>query len=159
MDCSMPGFPVHHYLQEFAQTESMMPSNHLILCHPLLLPSSIFPSIRVFSDESALPIRWPKHWIFSFSISPSNEYSGWFPLGWTGWISLQSKGLSRVFFSTTVKKHQFFSLLYGPTLTSVIDYWKSFPLSWKLLVDKGCASLLSHCSPSATQSTVHSLIS
>ena len=73
MDCSTSGFPVLHYLPEFAQTSivSMMPSNHLILCHPLFLLPSIFPSIRVFSCESALPIRWPKYWSFSFSISPS----------------------------------------------------------------------------------------
>ena len=70
-----------------------MPSNHLILCHPLLLPS-IFPSIRVFSNESVLCIRWPKYWNFIFSISLSNEYSSWFPLGLTGLISLKSKGLS-----------------------------------------------------------------
>ena len=89
--------------------ESVMPSNHLILNCPLLLLPSIFPSIRVFSDESVLRIRWPKYWSFSFSISPSNEYSGRSPLGWTGWISLQSRGLSRVFFNTTVQKHQFFS--------------------------------------------------
>ena len=79
MDCSMPGFPVHHQLLESTQTmsiESVMPSNHLILCRPLLLLPSIFPSIRVFSNESALCIRWPKYWSFSFSISPSNEYSG-----------------------------------------------------------------------------------
>ena len=77
MNCSMPGLPVHHQLPEFIQThsiESVMPSNHLILCHPLLLPPSIFSSIRVFSNESALCMRWPKYW--SFSISPSNEYSG-----------------------------------------------------------------------------------
>ena len=83
------------------------PSNHLILCHPLLLPS-IFPSIRVFSNESALRIRWPKYWSFSFNILPMNTQD-WSPLGWTGWISLQSKGLSRVFSNTTVQKHQFFS--------------------------------------------------
>ena len=82
--------------------ESVMPSNHLILCRPLLLPPSIFPSIRVFSNESALRIRWPKYWSFSFSISPSNQ--DWFPLGWTGWISLLSKRLSRVFSNTTVQK-------------------------------------------------------
>ena len=79
MDCSKPGFPVHHQLPEFAQTlsiESVMPSHHLILCHPLLLLPSIFPSIRVFSSESVLPIRWPKYWSFSFSISPSNEHPG-----------------------------------------------------------------------------------
>ena len=78
MDCSVPGFPVHYQLLEFAHThvlESVMPSNHLILCRPLLLPS-VFPSIRVFSNESALHIRWPKYWSFSFSISPSNEYLG-----------------------------------------------------------------------------------
>ena len=88
--------------------ESVMPSNHLILCHPLLVTTSIFPSIRVFSNESALPIRWPKYWNFNFNISPSNEHPGLIPLGWTGWISLQSKGLSRVFSNTTVQKHQFF---------------------------------------------------
>ena len=81
MDCSTPGFPVHHQLLELAQTHvhgisAVMPSNHLILCHPLLLPPSIFPSIRVFSSELALCIRWPKYWRFSFSISPSKDYSG-----------------------------------------------------------------------------------
>ena len=89
--------------------KSVIPSNHLILCHPLLLLTSVFPSIRVFSNESVLPIRWPKYWSFSFSISPSYEYSGRFPLGWIDWISLQSKGLSRVFSNSTVQKHQFFS--------------------------------------------------
>ena len=88
--------------------ESVMPSNHLILCHPLLLLPSIPPSIRVFSNESALCIRWPKYWSFSFSINPSNEYPGLISLGWTGWISLQSRGLSRVFSNTKVQKHQFF---------------------------------------------------
>ena len=78
MDCSMPGSSVLHYLLEFAQmsTELVMPSNHLILCHPILLLPSIFSSIRVFSSESVLHIRWPKYWSFSISISPSNEYSG-----------------------------------------------------------------------------------
>ena len=82
--------------------ESVMPSNLLILCCPLLLLPSIFPSIRVFSNESVLCIRWLKYWSFSFSISPSNEYSGLISLGWTGLLSLQSKGLSRVFSNTTV---------------------------------------------------------
>ena len=90
-------------LLKLTSIKSVMPSNHLILCHPLLLLPSIFPSIRVFSNESVLPIRWPEYWSFSFSISPSNEYSGL-----TGWISLQSKGLSRVFSNTTVQTHQFF---------------------------------------------------
>ena len=78
VDCSMPGLPVHHNswsLLKLMSTESVMPSNHLILCHPLLLPPSIFPSIRVFSNESILCIRWPKYWSFSFNISPSIEYS------------------------------------------------------------------------------------
>ena len=89
--------------------ELVMPSNHLILYRPLLLLPSIIPSIRVFSNESALHIRWPKHCSFSFkSVLPINTQDR-FSLGWTGWISLQSKGLSRVFSNTTVQKHQFFS--------------------------------------------------
>ena len=91
--------------------ELVIPSNHLILCHPLLLPPSIFPSIRVFSNKSVLCTRWPKCWSFSFSISTSNEYSGLIPLGLTGLI-LQSKGLSRVFSSTTVQKHQFLRTVF-----------------------------------------------
>ena len=79
MDCSTPVFPVHHQLPELTKLmsiKSVMPSNHLILCCPLLLPPSIFPSIRVFANESVLRIRWPKYWSFSFNNSPSNEYSG-----------------------------------------------------------------------------------
>ena len=75
-------------LLKLMSIESVMPSNHLILCRPLLLLPSIFPSIRVFSNESVLHIRWLKHWCFSFSISSSNEVQDWYPLGWTGWISL-----------------------------------------------------------------------
>ena len=101
--------------------ELVMPSNHLILCHPLLLPPSIFPSIRVFSDESALHIRWPKYWSFSFSISPSNEFSGFISFKVDWFDLLVSKGLSRVFSNTTVQKHQFFG---DPTLTSIHDYWE-----------------------------------
>ena len=87
---------------------SMMPFNHLILCCPFLLPTSIFLSIRVFSNESVLPIRWPKYWSFSFSISHSNEYSGLisFKMDWLDLLAV--KGLSRVFSNTTVQKHQFF---------------------------------------------------
>ena len=94
-------------LLKLMSIEMVLPSNHFILCHPLLLLPSLFPRIRVFSNQSLLCIRWPKYWSFSFNISPSDEYSGLFPLGWTGWISLQSKGLSRVFSNTTVQKHQF----------------------------------------------------
>ena len=95
-------------LLKLMSIEAVMPSNHLILCHPLLLPPSIFPSIRVFSNESVLHIRWPKYWSFNFNISPSNEYSGLISFRMDWWVSLQSKGLSRVFSNTTVQKHQFF---------------------------------------------------
>ena len=83
----------------------VIPSNHLILCHPLLLLPSIFPGIRVFFNESVLCIRWPKYWSFSFSISPSNEYSGWisFRIDW-----FDPLGLSRVLYNTTVQNNQFF---------------------------------------------------
>ena len=104
-------------------TESVMTSKHLIVCRPLLLSSSIFPSIRVFSNESALRTRWPEYWSFSFNISPSNEHQDWSPLEWTGWISLQSKGLSRVFSNTTVQKHQFFGAQLSSQSNSHIHTW------------------------------------
>ena len=103
--------------------ESVMSSNHLILCHSLLLLASIFPSMRVFSNESALCIRWPKIWSFNFNISHSNEHQDWSPLGWTGWISLQSKGLLRVFSNTTVQKHQFFSAQLSSQSNFHIHTW------------------------------------
>ena len=93
-------------LLKLMSIESVMPSNYLILCPPLLLLPSIFPSIRVFPYKSVLCIRWPKYWSFSFSISPSLNIQDWFHLGWMGWISLQSKGLSRVFSNTTVQKYE-----------------------------------------------------
>ena len=89
--------------------ELVMPSNHLIHCSPLLCLPSIFPSIRVFSNGSALHIRWPKYWSFSLNISPSNEHQDWSPLRWTDWVSLEPKGLSRVFSNTTVQNNHFFS--------------------------------------------------
>ena len=124
----MPGFPAHHQLPEFAQAhviESVIPSIHLILCHPLLLLPSIFPSIRVFSSESALRIRWPKYWSFSFSISPSNEYSGL--------ISFRVELFDLLAVQGTLKTTPQFksinsfvlSFLYSPTLTSIHDYWKN----------------------------------
>jgi len=96
-------------LLKLMSIESVTPSNHLIPYHPLLLLPSIFPSIRVFSNESALRIRGPKYWNFSFSIRPSNEYPGLisFRMDWLD--LLESKGLSRVFSNTTVQKHQFFN--------------------------------------------------
>ena len=95
-------------LLKLMSIESAMSSNHPILCRPLFLLSSIFPSIRDFSNKSVLRIRWPKYWSFSFNISPFNEYSGLisFRIDWL--VSLQSRGLSRVFSNTTVQKHQFF---------------------------------------------------
>ena len=96
MNCSSPGLPVHQQLPEFTppkliSIESVIPSNHLILCHPLLLLPSIFPSIRVFSDESAVHIRWPKYWSFSFNISPSNEHPGLisFRMDWLNLLAVQ----------------------------------------------------------------------
>ena len=121
MNRSMPGLPVYHQLPEPTPNmsiESVMPSTHLILSHPLLLLPSIFPSISVFSNESVLCIRWPKYW--SFSISPSSEYSGLisFKIDWSDLLAVQgslksllqyhSSKASRVFSSTTVQKHQFF---------------------------------------------------
>ena len=96
--CPSPSPRVHSSSCPF---ELVMPFNHLILCHLLLLLPSIFPSIRVFSNELALCIRWPKYWSISFSISPFNECLGLISLGLTGLVSLLSKGLSRVFSSTT----------------------------------------------------------
>ena len=99
MDCSTSGSPILHYHQsllKFISIESVMPSNHLTFCHPLLLLPLIFPSIRVFSNESALCIRWPKDWSFSFSISPSNEYSGLisFRIGWFALLAVQQTLMS-----------------------------------------------------------------
>ena len=125
MDCSMPGFPDHHQLPKLIQThviQSVMPSNHLILCRFLLLLPSIFPSSRVFSNESVLCIRWPKYW--SFSTSPSNEYSGLISFR-IDWLILQSKGLKSLLQHHSSKVSLLaFSFLYSPTLTFTHDYWK-----------------------------------
>ena len=133
VDCSMLGLSVHsnsRSLLKLMSIELVMPSNHLILCHPLLLPPSIFPSIRVFSNESVLHIRWPKYWSFSFSISLSNEY--------IGLISFRKDLLDLLAVQGTLKsllQHQFksisslaLSFLYRPTLTSLHDYWKNHSL-------------------------------
>ena len=125
MNHSTPGLPVHHQLQKFTHTqsiESVMPSSHLILCRPLLLLPPIPPSIRVFSNESTLRMRWPKYWSFSFSISPSKEHPGLI-FKWNGWISLKSKGLSRVFSNTTIQKHQFFGAQPSSQSNSHIHTW------------------------------------
>ena len=118
--CQTPlSFTISRSLLRLMSIESVMPSNQLILCHPLLLPS-IFPSIRVFSNESVLHIRWPKYWSFSFSISPSNEYSRLisFRIDWFDLLAVQ--GLSRVFSNTTVQKHQFFG--------AQLSLWSNSPI-------------------------------
>ena len=119
------GFPDLHYLPEFA-VESVMPSNHLIVCCPLLLPS-IFPRTRVFSNESALHISLPNYWSFSFSISPSNEYSGLisFRFDWFDCLAVQGTLKSLLYHHSSKASILRFGLLYGPTLTSIHDYWKN----------------------------------
>ena len=115
--------------------ESVMPSNHLILCHPLLILPSVFPSIRVFSNELALHIRWPKYWSFSFNISPSNEHPGLICLEWTGWISLQSKSLLQHHSSKpSILRHSAFFIvqLSHPYMTT----GKTIALSRQTFVDK-----------------------
>jgi len=111
MNRSTPGLPIHHQLLEFTQThvcQSVMPSGHLILCHPFLFLPSILPGIRVFSSELTLHMRWPKYWSFSFSISPSNEYSGLisFRMDWLDLLAVQ--GTLKNLLQHQVQKHQFF---------------------------------------------------
>ena len=128
--------PVHHHLQELAQTlsiESVMPSNHLILCHPLFLLPSIFPSIRVFSNESDLRIRWSKYWSVSFSISPSNAYSGLISFS-IDWFDLAVQGTLKSSPTPQLKSinSSVLSFLHHPTLTSIHDYWffQLWPWVW-----------------------------
>ena len=132
MDCSTTDFPVHHQLPEPAlklmSIELVMPSGHLILCFPLLLPPSTFPSIGVFANESVLHIRWPKYWSFSFSICPSKEYSGLisFRMDWFDLLAVQ--GTLKSLLPTPQFKSissSVLSFLYRPVLTSIHDYWKN----------------------------------
>ena len=130
MDCSMRGLPVHHQLPEFTQTHVHWVGDAIQPSHPLASPSPTAFNLSqhqgLFS-ESVLHIRWPKYWSFSFRISPSDTIWDWFPLGLIGWISLQSKGFSRVFSNTTFKSvnSSALSFLYSPALTSIHDYWKN----------------------------------
>ena len=124
----LPCPPTPRALLKLTSIESVTPSNHLILCRPLLLLHSVFPSIRVFSNESVLRIRWPKYWSFNFSISPSNEYSGLisFRIDWLDLLAVQ--GDSRESSPTPQFKSinsLVISFLYGPTLISVYDHWKN----------------------------------
>ena len=131
-------YTISQSLFKLLSIESVITSDHLILCLPLLFLPSIFPSIRVFSSELALHIRWPKFGCFSFSISPSNDIQILFPLGLPGLISLQSKGFSRVFSNTTVQKHQFFgaqlssqSQLSHPYMTTGKTIALTMDLCWR----------------------------
>ena len=121
-------FSICQSLFKLTAIQSLMPSNHLILCRPLLLLPSVFPSIRVFSNESALHIRWPKYWSFSFSLSLSNEYSRLisFRIDWFHFLAVQGT-LKSLFPTSQFKSFNplALSLLYGPTLTSIHDYWKN----------------------------------
>ena len=114
-------------LPKFTSIELVMPSNHLILCRPFLLPPSIFPSIRVFSNESAVRIRWPRYWSFSFSISPSNEHSGLssFRMDWFDLLAVQGTLKSPPTPQFKSINSSSLSFLYSPTLTSIHDYWKN----------------------------------
>ena len=139
MNCSTQGFPVLHYLPEFAETmyiESVMPFNRrcLILCCPLLLLPSIFPSIRVLSNGSVLCIRWPKYQTFSFIISPFNEYSGLisFRINWFNLLAVSPRDSQESSLSHLESiNSSVFILLYGPTCISVHDYWKSRRFDYK----------------------------
>ena len=126
MNRSTPGLPVHYQLPEFTQTHVHRvsdPSSHLILCRPLLLLPPIPPSIKVFSNESTLCMRWPKYWSFSLASFLPKKSQRWSPSEWTGWISLQSKGLSRVFSNSTFQKHQFFGAQPSSQSNSHIHTW------------------------------------
>ena len=121
-------FAISQSLLKLMSIESVMPSNHVILCRPLLLLPSVFPSIRVFSNESVLHIRWPKDWSFSFSISPSNKYSGLisFRMDWLDLLTVQGTLKSLLqHHSPKVINFLALSLLYSPTLASIHDYWKN----------------------------------
>ena len=133
MECSTQGLPVHHQLPEFKcmSIESVMPSNHLILCCPLLLLPSIFPSIRVFSNESALRIRWPKYWNISFNISPSNEHPGLisFRMDWFDLLAVQGTLKSLLQCHSSKASILWCSALFMVQLTSIHDYWKAIVFS------------------------------
>ena len=134
-------------LLKFTSIKSVMPSNHLILCCPLLILPSIFPSIRVFSNESILHIRWPEYWSFSFGISPSKEYSGLISLriDWFDLLAVQRilKSLLQTPQFETISSLAL-NLLYGPILTSIHDYWKVYSLHCMNLCQQ-CLYFLIHC--------------
>ena len=122
MNCSMPGLPVHHQLRsslKLTSIESVMPSSHLILCRPILLLPPMPPSIRIFSNESTLHMKWPKYWNFSFSISPSNEYSG---LIFFQFSSVQSLSRSKSATPWTVEHQAFLSFTISQSLLKLMSF-------------------------------------
>ena len=147
---------------------SIEPSNHLILCHPLLLLPSIFPRIKIFSNESVLWFRWPQYWSFALaSVLPMN-IQDWLPLWWTAWISLLPQGLSRVFPNTTVQKHQFFSPQPSLWSNSHIHTWllekpsvqftsvtQSCPTLWDPMNRSTPGLPVHHQLPEFTQTHIH----
>ena len=133
MECCTPGLPVHPQLSELTQTHVhwvVMPSNHLILCHPLLLLPSIGPSIRIFSIESVLDIRWPKHWSFSFSISPSNEHSGliFFKMDWLDLLAVQGT------LKSLLQSHSSKSSIFGYSAFFIVHLSHSYMNDGKIIV-------------------------
>ena len=149
MNCSMPGFPVLHYLLGFLRftfIESVMLSNRLIPYHSLLLLPSVFPSIRDFSNESAVRIRWPKHWSFSFSISPSNEYSGLISLkiNWLDLLALRDFQLSSLAPQFEGINSLTFCLLYGTALITIPDHWEDHSLDFTDLSWQSSVSAFQH---------------
>ena len=120
-------FTISQSLLKRMSIELVMPPKHLILCHPLLLLLSVFPIVMVFSSESALLIKWPKYWSFSFSISPSNEYLGLISIkiDWFDLLAVQETLKSLLQHNSKVSIQKVLSLLYGPTLTSIHDSWKN----------------------------------
>ena len=129
MNRSPPGLPVHHQLPKLTQihVHRVMPYNHLFLCHPLLLLPSIFSSIRVFSKESVLRIKWPNYWSFNFSISPSNEYSGLisFMIDWLDLLAVQGTLKSLLQHHSLKASILWHSAFFIAQLTSIHDYWKN----------------------------------
>ena len=132
-------------LLKLMSIESVMPSNHLILCRPLLLLPSIFPSIRVFSNESILHMRWPKYWSFSFSFSPSNEHPGLisFRMDWLDLLAVQGTLKSPTPQFKSINSSAL-SLLYSPTLTFIHDHWKNHSLDYMDLCWQSNVSALQH---------------
>ena len=154
IDCSLPGLPVHHQLPSLVKLmsiKSVMLSNHLILCQSLLLLPSIFPRIRIFSSESVLCTRWPKYWNFSFSTSPSKEYSGLisFRMDWLDLLAFQGTLKSLLQHHSSKASILWCSaFFYSPTLISIHDYWKNHSFEYDIECDVRGTFIYLSCLPS-----------